>query len=245
MLKSEFINMRSERFADLQQFNQVINNDQIGIIVTYLHQLEKHDNGTTLNHSIGVMKLATQLGILLGIEGDEFLLLQLSALLHDIGKLGVDPVILNKPAKPNPIELQILQTHPDIGSTIALYHKLPAPIPEVIHSHQRWYNRNGGYPKILLGNDPPHPFTQIVTICDALHVILTNNRPYQDGTVLTFDKAVTRLQENAGTQFDPQIVETIAFNTDFFKLQLLGLLSPIPFISPLSIPVPALLVTNK
>lgn len=238
--------MRNERFAGLQLFHKVLTEDQVEIIATYLHQLKEHDNGTTLNHSIAVMKLSTQLGILLGIKEDEFLLLQLSALLHDIGKLGVDPTILNKPGKPDLIEWKILQTHPDVGNAIALYHNLPAPIPEVIHSHQIWHNGKKGYPDALLGNGPPSRITQIVTLSDALQVMLTSDRPYKGQTrPLTLYEAVLELRDNAGTQFDPQIVETLALNIGSLEPQLPDLLSPISFISSFSLPVSSSSVASK
>lgn len=234
--------MEQEKFNGLGQlFGSVLNEQQIEIVKTYLDQLKNHDNGIALNHSTVVMKLATQLGILLGIKENELVLLQLSALLHDIGKLGVHDKILTKPDRPNSIELSILQTHPDVGNTMALYHQLPKPIPEVIHTHHIQHDGENGYPKELLGNGPPSRITRIITISDATQVMLTNDRPYKgEKRPLTLDEAVIELQSCAGTQFDPEMVGTFVGHIEIFRERLPELLSPLPFTQSLFVSAPAL-----
>jgi HD-GYP domain-containing protein (c-di-GMP phosphodiesterase class II) len=92
--------------------------------------------------------------------------------------------------------------HPEIGYRIAMSSQELVPVAEGILCHQEWWN-GSGYPKGLCGESIPL-LSRIIAVVDAYDA-MTNDRPYRKAMEPT--KAVEIIKENAGTQFDPQIVE--------------------------------------
>jgi HD-GYP domain-containing protein (c-di-GMP phosphodiesterase class II) len=128
--------------------------------------------------------------------------LSLLALLHDIGKIGVNPAILNKPTSLTDSEWMEMKRHPEIGWRIV------KEIPDmgmianyILYHHERWDGK--GYPAGLKANHIPLP-SRILAVTDAFDA-MTNNRVYRKK--LSQEEALEELKKNAGTQFDPQIVD--------------------------------------
>lgn len=122
-------------------------------------------------------------------------------LLHDIGKLGIPEELLSKPGPLSDEEWNEMRRHPEIGAQVIQ----PLGLGEiaraiVLHHHERW--DGGGYPHELAGDAIPLP-ARIFAVCDALDA-MTARRPYREPVGV--EHALERIQEEAGGQFDPQIV---------------------------------------
>jgi diguanylate cyclase (GGDEF)-like protein len=158
----------------------------------------------TAGHSEQVVRLATGVAMLLGLTADAVERVGHGALLHDVGKLGIPPEILQKDGVLDDAEWDVMAQHPVIGEGIL--RRLPqlAPLaPIVRHEHEHWDGT--GYPDGLAGTQIPIG-SRIVLACDA-YVAMIASRPYR--AALEQDDAVAELRALSGTQFDPQIVEAL------------------------------------
>lgn len=131
------------------------------------------------------------------------------ALLHDIGKMGVPDAILHKPGKLDDDEWEVMKQHPVHAYELLKAIDFLRPSLAIPHCHhERW--DGAGYPQGLAGDQIPLE-ARIFAVVDAYDA-MTNDRPYRDG--LPHDEAIRRLQENAGTQFDPDVVEAFVAMID-------------------------------
>ena len=163
--------------------------------------LEANDEYTS-SHARWITDLALRVGEELGLEGTSLKRLELGALFHDIGKIGIPETILSKPGPLTPDERKVVETHPELGEKIiAPIDRLEEVRPIVRHCHERY--DGDGYPDQLSGDDIPIE-ARIILVCDAYHA-MTTDRPYRKR--LPAEEALRRLQEAAGTQFDPRVVD--------------------------------------
>lgn len=153
----------------------------------------------TQNHSAHVATLAVRLGSLLGLDEERLRLLQLAALMHDVGKIGIPDAILAKPGPLDPDEYLRVQDHVVLGQRILSSTDLPEILPWVRHHHERW--DGSGYPDGLAGEDIPLE-SRILHVCDAYDAMVSD-RPYR--AACTVEYARTEISRNAGTQFDPNV----------------------------------------
>lgn len=128
--------------------------------------------------------------------------LYLSAILHDIGKIGIDDAILRKPTPLNEEEVIIMKRHPQIGIEILGSIKYLASISEATFSHHEAYDGRG-YPRGLKGDQIPLS-GRIIAVCDTFDA-MTSNRPYRRG--LSDEVAIGEIKKFSGSQFDPAIVD--------------------------------------
>ncbi|HZK33610.1 MAG TPA: diguanylate cyclase, partial [Tissierellaceae bacterium] len=136
--------------------------------------------------------------------------LMLLVAVHDIGKIAIDTEVLNKKDPLTPEEWKIIKKHPEMGYRIAMASIELAAVAEYILSHhERWDGK--GYPEGLKGEEIPL-LSRIVAIVDAYDAMLTD-KPYRKK--LTKEQAVEELKKNAGTQFDPELVESFVVSTKF------------------------------
>lgn len=131
--------------------------------------------------------------------------LRMAAMLHDIGKIGIDDVVLRKSTGLTDEEASSMHHHPDIGAQILSYaDDMADVIPGVRHHHERF--DGGGYPDGLAGEAIPLN-ARIIAIADAYDA-LTTSRPYRKE--LMPEQALARMYECKGTQFDPELLELFA-----------------------------------
>jgi len=128
--------------------------------------------------------------------------LSITAMLHDVGKIGISDTILNKPGKLTDEEFRIIKEHPQIGIKIIKDIKNIDYIHPVVRSHHERYDGKG-YPDKLKGENIPF-LARALTVVDSFDA-MTSNRPYNRRK--TYEEAIEELKRCSGTQFDPYIAE--------------------------------------
>ena len=163
--------------------------------------LEANDEYTS-SHTRWITDMALRVGRELGFDAPALKRLELGALFHDIGKIGVPTSILLKPGPLTPDERRVIETHPELGERILEPIARLAEVRTIVRGcHERWDGK--GYPDGKAGERIPVE-ARIIFVCDAFHA-MTTDRPYRKR--LTVEEARRRLREAAGTQFDPAVVE--------------------------------------
>jgi putative nucleotidyltransferase with HDIG domain len=164
----------------------------------------------TRGHSERVAGYAVRIAEVLGLPQERRALLKDAALLHDIGKLGIDLDILHKPAKLTDLEFDKIKQHPSLGEEIIKPIALDEELVNVVRWHHERYDGQG-YPDRLKGVDVGQ-LTSIVAVADTYDA-MTSTRPYR--TALSHEVAAAEIVKHRGTQFDPQVVD--AFVKAFTK----------------------------
>jgi diguanylate cyclase (GGDEF)-like protein len=163
--------------------------------------LEANDEYTSY-HARWITDLSLRVGEGLGLDSRQLKRLELSALFHDIGKIGIPQHILLKPGPLTDDERTVMETHPELGERIiAPIDRLAEVRPIVRHCHERYDGR--GYPDRKAAEEIPIE-SRIIFVCDAYHA-MTTDRPYRKR--FPDAEALRRLEEAAGTQFDPHVVD--------------------------------------
>jgi HD-GYP domain-containing protein (c-di-GMP phosphodiesterase class II)/serine/threonine protein kinase/tetratricopeptide (TPR) repeat protein len=158
----------------------------------------------THGHSSRVSKFAVKIGQAMNFSSEELRELELAAILHDIGKIGISQVILNRPTHLLPSEMEMVQHHPEIGAKIlSPLKKFRKVWTAVLQHHERFDGT--GYPHQLAGEDI-HLYARIISAADALDA-MTTDRPYQKG--ISFEGAALQFQKHAGSQFDPHVADVV------------------------------------
>ncbi len=151
-------------------------------------------------HGQRIGRFCRIIGRQLGLAPKELDDLQLLSKLHDIGKIGIDDSILNKPGKLSVEEWKIMKQHPEIGRRIAMSTPQLEHIADyILHHHERWDGT--GYPIGLKEQEIPI-VARILAIADAFDA-MTADRIYRKA--MPYESAIRELEQNAGTQFDPEI----------------------------------------
>ena len=156
----------------------------------------------TENHAKRLAEISKQIGIKLKLPTNSLVLLELLSMLHDIGKMGINDQILNKPGKLTEEEWSVMKRHPEIGYKIAISSPELEPIAEYILTHHERWDGNG-YPGGLKGEEIPL-LSRIVSIADAYDA-MTEERIYRQS--ISSEEAAAEINRCAGTQFDPEIVK--------------------------------------
>jgi len=191
-------------YISLAMENTRLNNEISGLSLNLLKSLamaiDARDNYTRM-HSMRVTRYAVMIGAHMGLPQDDIEILRRGALLHDIGKIGIRDDILLKPGGLTEKEFDTFRKHPEIGARIlGPEGPLRVIVPLVLHHHER-YDGNG-YPHGVKGADIPEG-ARIIAVADAFEA-MTADRPYR--RALSDEKAVMEMQQNTGSQFDPDIV---------------------------------------
>jgi HD-GYP domain-containing protein (c-di-GMP phosphodiesterase class II) len=165
----------------------------------------------TRGHSERVSNFAVQLAEVVSFPRHQIVLLQQAAIVHDIGKIGIESRILRKQGSLTPEELNEIKRHPQIGVEIVG----PVPfmaemLPVILHHHERYDGK--GFPKGLRGEEIVLG-ARIVAIADAVDAMLSD-RPYRKA--FTLQEVKMELQKESGAQFDPQITSALV-SSEFFQ----------------------------
>jgi len=171
-------------------------------IISSLRQTLEEKSNETEKHIERIYNLCVKISDILNLSTNEVNELYLLAKLHDIGKIGIDNKILNKPNKLTEEEWSIMKTHSEIGYRIASSTPDLRHIAYKILTHHERYDGTG-YPKGLKGDDIPL-LSRILAIVDAFDV-MTHDRPYKKA--MTVEDAIEELKKFSGTQFDSNLVE--------------------------------------
>jgi HD-GYP domain-containing protein (c-di-GMP phosphodiesterase class II) len=159
-------------------------------------------------HVHRVSDLATSLGKTMELAEDDVERLALVGILHDVGKVHIDPAVLAKPGPLDDLERDHMRRHPEIGYAM-IAEKFDRKVSEAILYHHERYDGQG-YPFGLAGKKIPI-LSRVVLVADAFDAI-TNHRSYQPA--LPVDYAIGEIVRNAGTQFDPNVVDAFLIIAD-------------------------------
>lgn len=163
--------------------------------------IEKRDPYTG-GHTKRVLEYSLAIGLELGMDDNMIEKLKLSAVLHDVGKIGVDDSILRKQAPLNDEEFDMMKQHPAMGADIMRHvPQLGDIIPGMLYHHERPDGR--GYPEGLKGRKIPL-IARIISAADTYDA-MTTTRPYRKG--LPKEVALAELRKYSGTQFDRSVVK--------------------------------------
>jgi HD-GYP domain-containing protein (c-di-GMP phosphodiesterase class II) len=169
----------------------------------------------TRGHSDRVAKYSVMIGQQLELPAKELDRLRISALLHDVGKIGVDDRVLKKPGALTAEEFQIMKQHPSKGANIMRpVAQLKDVLPGIELHHEHVDGK--GYPYGLKGEDIPM-MARIIAVSDTLDAI-TTNRPYQ--SAMEIDEALRIIRKVAGSKFDLTVVEALEAVVQSGKLRL-------------------------
>jgi putative nucleotidyltransferase with HDIG domain len=162
--------------------------------------VDSRDAGTN-EHSDRVAELAEELALALGCSSERARDVFLAGKLHDIGKVAIPDSILRKRGKLSEEEWETMRRHPTIGANVVSHVGSLARLAPIIQSHHERYG-GGGYPQGLRAAEIPLE-ARIVAVVDAFDAMISD-RPYR--LRMSVEGARQKLRENAGTQFDPQVV---------------------------------------
>ena len=155
-------------------------------------------------HTERLAGLALELGRAIGLAERELERLELGAVLHDVGKIGIPDRILMKPGPLTQEERAVMETHAEIGDRmLASLEPLAAVRPIVRHHHERWDGQ--GYPDRLEAEQIPL-LARIVSIADSVEA-MSGERPYRPPK--TGDEVVHELEQGRGAQWDPRLVSLV------------------------------------
>jgi diguanylate cyclase (GGDEF)-like protein/putative nucleotidyltransferase with HDIG domain len=140
----------------------------------------------------------------LGLSEDEIEALRAAALLHDIGKLAVPEQIISKPGKLTTEEFEKMKVHPIVGAEILQRVAFPYPVAPIVRSHHEKWD-GSGYPDGLANTEIPIG-ARVLAAVDCLDA-LASHRQYRPA--LPLSAAMSKVKEQAGTSFDPQVVEIL------------------------------------
>jgi two-component system cell cycle response regulator len=152
-------------------------------------------------HLHEVAEMAVAVGREMALLPEELDEMARAAELHDVGKMAVPDVILEKPGPLDPVELAFIRQHTLVGERILAVAPSLAPVARLVRaSHENW--DGSGYPDAIAGDRIPLA-SRIIAVCDAFHA-MTTDRAYQ--AAISRGRAIAELRRCAGTHFDPAVV---------------------------------------
>jgi HD-GYP domain-containing protein (c-di-GMP phosphodiesterase class II) len=156
----------------------------------------------TAGHERRVAQLCDAIARGLGLDDDRRHGLRLAACIHDLGKIQVPSEILSKPARLEPIEMQLIRCHPQVGYEIVKDTKFPWPIADIILQHHEVLD-GSGYPQCLKGEQILLE-SRILAIADIVEA-MASHRPYRPA--LGIDAALAEILARRGTKLDTDAVD--------------------------------------
>ena len=186
------------RMKELEEQQQAL---MKSVICGFTQLLDLRDLGTGV-HSTRLAEWAVRVARDLGISQSDVYQLEVAALLHDIGKIGIPDSILKKEGKLTDDERAVMNKHPEYSwSILRLYPGFEKASLYVLHHHESFSGK--GYPAGLKGEEIPIG-SRIVSVIEAYDAMISN-RCYHKG--MPNEQAIEILIKNSGTQFDPIVVD--------------------------------------
>lgn len=173
------------------------------IVRVMTNALEARDSYTA-GHTDRVTQLALKTAHELGWSPAQMEILEIGALTHDIGKIGVPDAILHKPNGLTEDEYEQMKSHPVAGANMLMGIKTLQPLLPYILYHQERYDGNG-YPFGLKGEEIPIE-ARLIAVVDAFDA-MTSTRPYR--TAMAEELAIAEIVKHRGIQFDPNVVDAL------------------------------------
>jgi HD-GYP domain-containing protein (c-di-GMP phosphodiesterase class II) len=196
---SSFAALESLRVKQLEEQTSAL---RTSVICAFNQLLDLKDLNTGV-HSTRLAEWGMRVGQELGLEEAELQNLEVAALLHDIGKVGIPDSILRKPERLDPQEYALMKKHAEYGwAVLRMLPGFERAALDILHHHESFDGK--GYPAGLQGAEIP-VVSRIVCVIDAFDAMVSS-RPYRKG--LPYQEAVRRLNEASGTQFDPVVVKS-------------------------------------
>ena len=198
----ELAHIYNEAAISVQAAGERLESAYLQFVGSLANALDARDPYTA-GHSRRVSELSCALATALQLPAQDVERIRIGALLHDIGKIGVSDSVLQKPGKLTDEEFELVKQHPVIGRRILQgVYGFTEYLPAVELHHENW---NGtGYPHGQQKTETPVD-ARIIHVADAYDA-MTTNRSYRQG--MTHERALSILADNAGVQFDPEIVAT-------------------------------------
>lgn len=175
--------------------------DVLAATVTALVTAMETRDPYTAGHEVRVAEIAVAIGRELGWSECKLLGMRLAALVHDIGKIGIPAEILTKPSSLNPIELDLIKTHPEIGYAILKDIPFTCPVAEMVRQHHEMLD-GSGYPRGIRG-DEILPESRVLAVADIVEA-MGADRPYRRARGLA--AALAQIERMAGSQLDAEAV---------------------------------------
>ena len=188
------------RTRDLNFSQQKLSEAMFNTILVLTQTIEAKDTYTR-GHCLRVSEYCMAMGKELGFSSEELRIIHLGALLHDIGKIGIPGIILNKPGKLTDEEYEVIKKHPIIGENILSNVEYFKPVLPLIRHHHEWINGEG-YPDHLKNSIPDS--IAIIAITDVFDSLVTD-RPYR--LAMSRDKALQIISEQRGKHFSNGITD--------------------------------------
>ena len=218
----EFIEMLAQQTAiainnaelrnSLQISNSDLKNAYDATLQGWVEALDLRDKENE-GHSLRVTDTTLRLVILMNVEDKDMTNIKRGALLHDIGKISISDLILNKPGPLSEEEWKIMRKHPDYAFQLLSKTKYLRDALDIPYCHHEKWD-GSGYPRGLKGEAIPLAarIFAIVDVWDAL----TSERPYRPAW--SHEKALEYIQEQSGKHFDPQVVNVFVNNLKSLNL---------------------------
>jgi len=200
-LTSSLIQRLQERLRHLISLQRELQRNYLETVMALAQAVEAKDPGIK-NHLERAIKYATLIGNRFNLNKEDMDALKFGAVLHDIGKIGVNGSVLFKPERLTPEEFAIIKKHPEMGIEIIKgVEFLKRVEPIILHHHERYDGK--GYPGGLKGEEIPL-LARIVSVVDAYEA-MTSDRLYKKAK--SKQEAMEELKKEKGRQFDPKVVD--------------------------------------
>jgi putative nucleotidyltransferase with HDIG domain len=213
----QYIERTKGMVNELRQKNEALENTANEILklndglLDTLAEVIDHRDPYLLAHSKKVAQYSVGIAKQMGMHPKQVELIRKACLLHDIGKLGIREAILLKPGSLSKEEFDIIKLHPLYGAKILEAMRVMHRFIPIVRNHHESYDGKG-YPDGLRGQKIPIE-ARIVALADTVDA-MSSDRPYRKA--LSMDLILQEIENHAGTQFDPQVVEAfIAFNKSY------------------------------
>lgn len=200
-----------ENFELYNRFNQIT----YETILAFVHAIEAMDpytEGHCQRVTLYSYSIAREYG---SLTEDDLVILQYGAMLHDIGKIGIEKEILHKPDKLSSEEYEVIKKHPELGANIISPITYFNDVKFCILYHHSWYNENGGYPIKKILSKKAKILANIIGVADVYDA-MSSSRPYR--SKIGYSEIKKSLIHGKGSQFDPKAVDILIYQVENEKI---------------------------